>query len=78
MKDANENILKSLINNVQESVDFLENFIKNLEHDICMPSSECYTNLNSENGTYDLVWEKADQLEQDQVKNTVGLLFKIC
>ncbi len=73
MKDANENILKGLVSNVQESVDFLEHFLKNLEHDICIPTSECYSNLNSETGTYDLIWEKASQLQIEAVKNIVSL-----
>lgn len=57
MKEANENILKALINNVQESVDFLEKCLDTLTHDICLPTSECFANLSADTGSYDIIWD---------------------
>lgn len=59
MKDANENILKVLMNNVHESVGFLEKCLDSLTHDICVPTTECFTNLSADTGGYEIVWEQA-------------------
>ena len=72
MKDANENILKVLVNNVQESVDFLEKSLGCLTQDICMPTSECFTNLNAETGSYDIIWHKSDTYNVNVLKCLVG------
>lgn len=68
MKDANENILRVLLNNVQESVDFLVKCLSCLDHDINMPTSDCFTNLSAETGNYDLIWEKSNVYTVDMLK----------
>ncbi len=72
MKDANENILKVLLNNIQESVDFLEKCLDTLTHDICLPTSECFTNLSAETGGYDIVWERARHYDVKLIKALVS------
>jgi hypothetical protein len=72
MKDANDSILKVLTNNVQESVEFLENLLKtDLSEDIVTPTSECFKNISSESGTYDIVWENVDKIEINEIKSIV-------
>lgn len=71
MKDANDNILKVLTNNVQESVDFLEKCLKQLDHDLAMPTSDCFGNINPENGSYELIWKNGRILEIDEIRNSV-------
>lgn len=68
MKDANENILKVLLNNVQESVDFIEKCLNTLNTDICIPTSECFTNLSADTGSYDIVWENASVYSMNVIK----------
>ncbi len=68
MKDANENILKVLMNNVHESVGFLEKCLDTLSHDICLPTTDCFTNLSAETGGYDIVWEQARNYSINVVK----------
>lgn len=47
MRDANENILKMIVNNVHESVDFLEKFVSSCSvESLTKPTSECFQNLN--------------------------------
>lgn len=72
MKDANENILKVITNNVQESVEFLEKFFKNLNRNVYKPTINCFKNLNSDCGTYDLIWENSYNLEVEEVKAYVN------
>ncbi len=72
MKDANENILKVLLNNIQESVDFLEKCLETLTHDICLPTSDCFTNLSADTGGYDIVWEKAKNYDVNLIKTLVS------
>jgi len=72
MKDANDSILKVLTNNVQESVEFLENLLKtDITEDIVTPTSECFKNISSESGTYDIVWENVDKIEINEIKSIV-------
>ena len=77
MKDANENILRVLINNVQESVDFLLKSLTCLDRDINIPTSECFTNLNSETGNYDIIWTKSSVYTLNMLKCFVNMLFYI-
>ena len=57
MKEANENILKTLSQtSVLESVEFLEKFVSNLACDhLIQPTSLCFTNINI-NGEYSVLW----------------------
>ena len=72
MKDANDSILKVLTNNVQESVDFLEKLLKtNLTESIVLPTSDCFKNISSESGTYDILWENVSKIEIDEIKSIV-------
>lgn len=76
MKDANDSILKVLTNNVQESVEFLENLLKtDLTEDIVTPTSECFKNISTESGTYDIVWENVDKIEINEIKSIVIITF---
>jgi hypothetical protein len=75
MKEANENILRVLLNNVQESVDFLEKSLDNLSHDICIPQSDCFTNLSAETGNYDIFWEKSKIYNLNVLKSLVSQHF---
>ena len=71
MKDANENILRVLVNNVQESVDFLIKCLNCLDHDINIPTSECFTNLSAETGNYDLIWSNSNVYNLNVFKSFV-------
>jgi len=77
MKDANENILRVLVNNVQESVDFLLKSLTCLDRDINIPTSECFTNLNSETGNYDLIWTKSSVYTLNMLKCFVNSFILI-
>lgn len=55
MKEANENILKVLLQNVQDSIDFLEKFL-NVNKELLVPLSDCFTNISPETGEYELIW----------------------
>lgn len=45
MRDANENILKVIVNNVHESVEFLEKFVSTCAAEsLNKPTSECFRN----------------------------------
>ena len=81
MKDANENILKSITNNVHESVQFLEKLSQHLSttattttttttttQDVRMPTSECFQNMSAESGSYELLWERGTPLAIEQIK----------
>lgn len=72
MKDANENILRVLTNNVQESVDFLLKCLACIDRDINIPTSDCFTNLNSETGNYDIIWTKSDVYSLSMLKSFVS------
>jgi len=71
MKDANDSILKVLTNNVMESVEFLEKCLKNFTGEIFMPISDCFKNINSENGRYEIFWENSVVIKSDQIYNYV-------
>jgi hypothetical protein len=73
MRDANENILKVLNTNVQESVDFLDKCVKQLSQDLIRPFSSCFSNINPETGDHELVWSNSMLLELDLVKQIVSL-----
>ncbi|CAF0894283.1 unnamed protein product [Brachionus calyciflorus] len=68
MKDANENILKVITQNVNESVDFLEKMFNSYSGSVYKPLSDCFVNLNSETGYYDLKWENSSKIESDEIK----------
>lgn len=68
MKDANENILKVITQNVQESVEFLEKMFKSYDGKIYKPSPDCFINISSETGAYDLEWSNSYQLESNEIK----------
>jgi hypothetical protein len=76
MKEANDNILKLLTTNVQESVDFLEKSLKMLDQDLIRPLSECFCNLSAETGNHDLEWERSTKLNLEFVKQFVSILFQ--
>ena len=74
MKDANDSILKVLTNNVMESVDFLEKCLKSFTGEISMPISDCFKNISSENGKYDIFWEYSISIKLDQIQNYVSCI----
>lgn len=77
MRDANENILKVIVNNVQESVDFLEKFIASCSvESIFRPRSECFcSQTNGQDSTagsvFEFDWDKSDPVALDDIKNMV-------
>lgn len=75
MKDANDNILKVITNNVQETVEFLERFVNTCTtSDVYKPTSACFKDLNAETGLYELVWDNSEQINIDYIKNIVNFL----
>lgn len=75
MRDANENILKMIVNNVHESVEFLEKFISTctVEH-IYKPTSTCFRSApqEAENASlFEFDWEKSEIVALEDIKNMV-------
>lgn len=68
MKDANENILKVITQNVQESVEFLEKMFKSYEGKVYKPAPDCFTNISSETGAYNLQWTNSIIIESAEIK----------
>jgi len=69
MKEANDSILKVLVNSVRESVEFLEECLKGLDKDVCKPVSECFPDVNS---GLELIWDKSVPLKQQEIKISVS------
>jgi hypothetical protein len=75
MKDANDTTLKAIVNNVQETVDFLEKFSQfSGSHEIFKPTSSCFKDINTETGVYELAWESAQMIRFDLIKSIVSFL----
>jgi hypothetical protein len=77
MKEANDNILKVLTSTVQESVDFLEKFLHEMDKKFILlrPYSKCFSNLSAETGQCDFLWENSEKLEQNYIKQFVNHIF---
>jgi hypothetical protein len=77
MKDANENILKALIANCTEPIEFLEKCLNELTQDISLPNSECFSNIanteaNNTSSLSDMIqWTKASIFKADDLKYLV-------
>jgi hypothetical protein len=66
MKEANENILKTLVQtSVMESIEFLEKFLLNI-NDVIQPTSLCFTNINGETGDYGLEWSNGVKIDSKE------------
>jgi hypothetical protein len=66
-KDSNR-ILKELVNNVNDSVDFLLKFIEQLDRDICLVTTQCFANINAETGNYDINWSNSKPINLNLLK----------
>lgn len=80
MRDANENILKMIVNNVQESVDFLEKFINSSTlESLFKPTSACFTSSTNPDtpGMFDFDWNKSDLVSIDDAKNMVPKIYSL-
>ena len=66
MKEANENILKTLVQtSVIESIEFLEKFLLNI-NDVIQPRSSCFTNINGETGEYGFEWSNGVKIDSKE------------
>jgi hypothetical protein len=64
MKEANENILRLLLSNIEDSIIVLEKYLHGLKAThLLKPAGQCFTNINSETGEYDLVWSNGEQVD---------------
>jgi hypothetical protein len=68
MKEANENILKLLLTNIDDSVIVLEQYLTSLKAaTLFKPTSQCFTNINAETGEYDLVWSNGSPIDLQEL-----------
>lgn len=71
MKEANESIMKMLNQSVQESVEFLEKCVKELDKKLIKADVNCFGNICSDDGDYELIWDNGIQIEPEFAKNMV-------
>lgn len=74
MKEVNLKTTKVKI--LHDSVAVLEKFVKVVNsQDLLKPTSECFRNFNSDNGTYEIDWNKSTNISIDEVKTLVSRIF---